>query len=124
MAEQLAAETRPLTVQKRENWDLVAESMVHVVEGARGTAKRIRSDDYRIAGKTGTAQVFSVGQDEEYDEETVAERMRDHALFVAYAPVEEPRIAVAVIVENGGHGSSVAAPIAREVMDAYLLEPR
>ena len=60
-------------------------------------------------------------QDEEYDEETVDEKLRDHALFVAFAPVEEPQIAVAVIVENGGHGGSVAAPIARRVMDRYLL---
>jgi penicillin-binding protein 2 len=59
---------------------------------------------------------------DEYDEETVAEKLRDHALFVSYAPADEPRIAVAVIVENGGHGSSVAAPIARRIMDAYLLE--
>jgi len=92
--------------------------MAQVVD--RGTAKRIRTDAYRIAGKTGTAQVFTVGQKESYRESQVSERMRDHALFVAFAPVEEPRIAVAVIVENGGHGGSVAAPIARQVIDAYL----
>ena len=60
---------------------------------------------YKVAGKTGTAQVFEVAQDEEYDEETVAEKLRDHALFISYAPADNPRIAVAVIVENGGHGS-------------------
>jgi penicillin-binding protein 2 len=101
--------------------DRVIHAMTQVVEGQRGTARRIRSDAYRIAGKTGTAQVFTVGQQERYREEEVAERMRDHALFVAFAPVEEPRIAVAVIVENGGHGGAVAAPIARAVMDSYLL---
>jgi penicillin-binding protein 2 len=95
--------------------------MVNVVEGARGTARRIATDDYRIAGKTGTAQVFTVKQDEEYDEDEIEEKMRDHALFVAFAPVEAPRIAVAVLVENGGHGGAVAAPIARRVMDRYLL---
>ena len=99
----------------------VIHAMTQVVEGKRGTARRIRTDAYRIAGKTGTAQVFTVGQKERYNEDEVAERMRDHALFVAFAPVEEPRIAVAVIVENGGHGGSVAAPIARKVMDSYLL---
>ena len=99
--------------------DLVIRSMIGVVE--RGTAKRIRSDAYRIAGKTGTAQVFTVGQTERYRESAVPERMRDHSLFVAFAPAEDPRIAVAVIVENGGHGGSVAAPIARRVMDAHLL---
>ena len=97
--------------------------MVAVTTGARGTAVRAaRGAAYTIAGKTGTAQVFTVGQDEEYDEETVAERLRDHALFVAFAPAEQPRIAIAVLVENGGHGSSAAAPIARAVFDAYLLE--
>jgi penicillin-binding protein 2 len=95
--------------------------MTEVVEGPRGTAKRIHTDRYRIAGKTGTAQVFTVAQDEEYDEEGLDKKLRDHALFIAYAPVEDPQIAVAVVVENGGHGGSVAAPIARAIMDAYLL---
>lgn len=114
-----SAHTVPVAFQ--QNWDDVRNGMLNVVEGARGTAKRIRSDRYRIAGKTGTAQVFTVAQDEEYDEETLEKKLRDHALFVAYAPVEDPQIAVAVVVENGGHGGSVAAPIARAIMDAYLL---
>ncbi|MEW7977593.1 MAG: penicillin-binding protein 2 [Candidatus Sedimenticola endophacoides] len=114
-----------LPVQTQKNWHNIVFAMSQVIEGLRGTAKRIRSDDYRIAGKTGTAQVFTVKQDEEYDEETIDKRMRDHALFIAFAPVEKPRIAVAVVVENGGHGGSVAAPIARRIMDQYLLgEPR
>ena len=96
--------------------------MLHVVEGPRGTARSIRSDAYQIAGKTGTAQVFSVAQEEEYDEATVAEKLRDHALFVGYAPADAPRIAVAVIVENGGHGGSVAAPIVKRIMEIYLQE--
>ena len=99
------------------------ESMINVVHGLRGTAHRIsRGIKYKVAGKTGTAQVFEVAQDEEYDEDEVIEKLRDHALFISYAPADNPRIAVAVIVENGGHGSSVAAPIARQIMDAYLLE--
>lgn len=105
-------------VSDRHQWRDVIEGMTQVVE--RGTAKRIRTAAYQIAGKTGTAQVFTVGQKESYRESQVPERMRDHALFVAFAPVDDPRIAVAVIVENGGHGGSVAAPIARKVMDAYL----
>jgi penicillin-binding protein 2 len=104
-----------------QHWRDVIYSMIQVVEGLRGTAKRIRSEEYRIAGKTGTAQVFTVKQEEEYDEETVAKRMRDHALFVAFAPADVPRVAVAVIVENGGHGGSVAAPIAKRIMDHVLL---
>lgn len=105
-------------VSDKHQWRDVIEGMTQVVE--RGTAKRIRTAAYQIAGKTGTAQVFTVGQKESYRESQVPERMRDHALFVAFAPVDDPRIAVAVIVENGGHGGSVAAPIARKVMDAYL----
>jgi penicillin-binding protein 2 len=105
-----------------QNLEHVIEAMADVVEGARGTARGIRTEEYRIAGKTGTAQVFTVKQDEEYDEEKVAKKMRDHALFIAFAPVKEPRIAVAVIVENGGHGGSVAAPIARRIMDLYLMD--
>ena len=110
-------------IQKLQNWEHVHKALVNVVHGLRGTAHRISQGlEYKVAGKTGTAQVFEVAQDEEYDEETVLEKLRDHALFVSYAPADDPLIAIAVIVENGGHGSSVAAPIARRIMDAYLLE--
>jgi penicillin-binding protein 2 len=112
-------ETIPIV--KPEHWDDVRTAMLHVTEGLRGTAKRIRTEHYRIAGKTGTAQVFTLGQDEEYDEDAISRKHRDHALFVAYAPAEDPQIAVAVIAENGGSGSGTAAPIARKVLDAYLL---
>ena len=73
-----------------------------------------------MAGKSGTAQVVEIYQGEEYDEEQLSELNRKHAWFIAFAPVEDPKIAVAVLVENGGGGSSVAAPVAREVIDAYL----
>ncbi len=110
-------------VVKPANWEHVHKAMINVVHGLRGTAHRIsRGLNYQVAGKTGTAQVFEIAQDEEYEEDEVHEKLRDHALFVAYAPADAPRIAVAIIVENGGHGSSVAAPIARRIMDAYLLE--
>jgi penicillin-binding protein 2 len=96
---------------------------VAVTSGPRGTALRAsRGALYSIAGKTGTAQVYSIGQTERYDAKTVAERLRDHALFVAFAPAEAPRLAIAVLVENGGAGSAVAAPIARAIFDAYLSE--
>ncbi len=104
------------------HWDQIIDAMTKVVEGLRGTARSIQNENYRIAGKTGTAQVFSIKQDEEYDEETVAKRRRDHALFIAFAPVEDPQIAIAVVVENGGHGGAVAAPIAKQIMDKYLLK--
>ena len=110
-------------VKDRQHWEEIIESMTAVVEDPRGTAKRIRSPHYRIAGKTGTAQVFTVKQDEEYDEDKISKKMRDHALFVAFAPVEDPRIAVAVLVENGGHGGAVAAPIAARLIGRYLGHP-
>ncbi len=108
-------------VENKKNWDYMVKSMAQVVEGRRGSARSIRSKDYRIAGKTGTAQVFSIKQGEEYDKENLAEHLRDHALFIAFAPIDDPKIAVAVIVENGESGGQVAAPVARKVMDAYLL---
>lgn len=112
----------PVELHHPEHWEMVRQAMHDVVHTLRGTAQAIGRDiAYTMAGKTGTAQVFGLGQDEEYDEENVAKRLRDHALFIAYAPVEDPRIAVAVVVENGGSGSSAAAPIARRVMDHYLV---
>jgi penicillin-binding protein 2 len=77
--------------------------------------------EYTSAGKTGTAQVVGIKQGEKYVESKVQERHRDHSLFIAYAPAEKPKIALAVIVENGGFGSRAAAPIARQVFDYYLL---
>ena len=111
-------------LQREKNWQHVHEAMVNVVHGLRGTAHYSigRNIQYKAAGKTGTAQVFEIAQDAEYVEADVIKKLRDHALFISYAPADNPRIAVAVIVENGGHGSSVAAPIARQIMDAYLLE--
>jgi penicillin-binding protein 2 len=76
---------------------------------------------YRVAGKTGTAQVIAIKQGEKYDEKKVSEYNRDHAWFIAFAPADKPRIALAVLAENGGHGGSTAAPIARKVLDYYLL---
>jgi len=103
-----------------EQWQTVFNGMVKTM--TVGTARGITRDvAYTIAGKTGTAQVFSVGQNERYVEKNVAERLRDHSWFTAFAPAENPKIAVAVLVENGGFGASAAAPIARKVMDAYLL---
>ena len=102
-------------------WDNVIEAMHDVMQGSRGTARAVGSGaPYEMAGKSGTAQVISIAQDEEYDEEELLERQRDHALFIAFAPLDDPRIAVAVVVENGSSGSGVAAPIAKAIMDAHL----
>lgn len=108
-------------IDNDQHWDAVLTGMHDVMQSVRGTAFAVgRNAPYEMAGKSGTAQVFSVAQEEEYEEEDVAELLRDHALFISFAPLENPRIAVAVVVENGSSGSRVAAPIARAIMDAYL----
>ncbi len=102
-------------------WDSVLGAMNQVMQGPRGTARAAGARaQYKMAGKSGTSQVISIAQDEEYDEEEIDERLRDHALFIAFAPLDSPQIAVAVIVENGSSGSRTAAPIARALMDQYL----
>jgi penicillin-binding protein 2 len=102
----------------------VRAAMVGVTEEAEGTARAaFLGAPYHTAGKTGTAQVVGIGQNEKYDERRVEERHRDHSLFVAFAPAEpgaQPKVALALLVENGGWGALAAAPIARQVLD-YLM---
>ena len=110
-----------ITITEQQHWDAVIKSMTDVVHSARGTARRIGADSpWTIAGKTGTAQVYGLKQEEKYDAESIPEELRDHALFIAFAPAEAPKIAVAVIIEHGGGGGSVAAPVARAILDGYL----
>ena len=108
---------------RKDRWDHMHKAMHRVLRGEWGTARATgwKLKGYEMAGKTGTAQVFGIAQDEEYDAETVAKKLRDHALFIAFAPLEDPEIVVAVIEENGEHGSAVA-PIAKSIMDKYLLK--
>ncbi len=102
-------------------WQHIIDSMRAVLQTPRGTAFATgRNTEYSFAGKSGTAQVFSVAQEDEYDDLELDERLRDHALFIAFAPIEAPRIAVAVVIENGDSGSSVAAPMARALVDNWL----
>ncbi|MCG8463944.1 MAG: penicillin-binding protein 2 [Xanthomonadales bacterium] len=101
------------------HWELVHSGMEMVVHGIRGTARAIAPSDYHMAGKTGTAQVYTQAEDQEYVEEEVAQHLRHNALFIAFAPVEDPQIAVAIVVEHGGSGSRSAAPVARAVIDAW-----
>jgi penicillin-binding protein 2 len=116
----------PLVVQDRitlkpENIDIVRRGMIDVTLPG-GTAASVGANaPYAIAAKTGTAQVIGIKQNAKYNANSIDERHRDHALFIAYAPADDPKIALAVIVENGGHGGSAAGPIARKVMDYYLL---
>ncbi len=109
-----------IKLKRESNWRHAIKGMVNVVHGLRGTARNSGYDlAFKMAGKTGTAQVFGIAQDAEYDEATIAKKLRDHALFIAFAPYKDPEIVVAVIAENGSHGSSVAAPIARKVIDEW-----
>ncbi|MDY6797320.1 MAG: penicillin-binding transpeptidase domain-containing protein, partial [Pseudomonadota bacterium] len=112
-----------ITLKDPNDWEYVVNAMENVMHGAKGTARYVgRGADYRMAGKTGTAQVFSLEEGEEYDADEVRERLRDHAMFVGFAPADDPRIAVSVIVENGGSGSGTAAPVARSLFDAWLSD--
>lgn len=107
------------------SWTLAKRGMESVVHGARGTARKVgQNAAYRIAGKSGTAQVVAIKQGERYNRNKLNERHRDHALFVAYAPADRPEIAVSVMIENGESGSGVAGPVAKQVMDAWLLDAK
>jgi len=106
-----------------QQWDLVISAMEEVVHDRHGTAyKASKGMGFHMAGKSGTAQVVGIAQDSEYESDKLAERHRDHALFVGFAPVDDPQIAVAVIVENGEGGSSEGAPVVRKVMESYLQQ--
>jgi penicillin-binding protein 2 len=114
-------ELPPVKVNDPTHWDVIIGGMVGVTNDWNGTARRLQvGAPYKIAGKSGTAQVFGIKQDAKYKESEVAERLRDHGLFIAFAPADDPKIAVAVVVENGRSGSGTAGPIARKVIDAYL----
>lgn len=118
----VAAETREVPL-RQENIDVIKRAMVGVTK--EGTSARIFAGaGYESAGKTGTAQVIGMKQNEKYVASNIAERHRDHALYIAFAPADKPTIALALIVENGGFGASAAAPIARKALDYYLLGKR
>ncbi|HYL72231.1 MAG TPA: penicillin-binding protein 2, partial [Candidatus Dormibacteraeota bacterium] len=118
-------EAAPVKGISAADWKVVIDAMVGTTQCARycGTAwVAFKGAAYQAAGKTGTAQVYTVAQGAKYNASTVPERLRDHAWFIAFAPADAPRIAVAVLVENAGWGASNAAPVARKMMDAYLLD--
>jgi len=121
----VAAEQLPsITIKNPNYWNDIVKAMVHVVHGPGGTAGRSGAGaKYKFAGKTGTAQVFSVAQNKTYNAARLAKKLHDHSLFVAFAPPNNPTIAIAVIVENAGGGSKVAAPLTRKLLDTYFLKP-
>ncbi len=115
-------EVRKLVLKNKENWDVVRGAMVEVIHGKSGTARSSKLDNgILFAGKTGTAQVSSVDRDLKRLSDEIPIHLRDHALFIGYAPAENPKIAIAVVVENGGSGSRVAAPIAKRVIDKFFV---
>jgi penicillin-binding protein 2 len=112
---------KPVGIGSDEEWQVVHDGMLAAVYGPGGTAYAVGlTSKYKIAGKTGTAQVVTIKQNESTKHINVDERKRDHAWFIAFAPADDPKIAVAVLVENGGFGAAAAAPIGRKVLDAYL----
>ncbi|HEY6454631.1 MAG TPA: penicillin-binding protein 2 [Steroidobacteraceae bacterium] len=115
-------EEKPVEGIAAQDWTTVIKAMMDTMTIPGGTGRvAFAKAAYTSGGKTGTAQVYTVGQNERYSAKTVAENLRDHAWFVAFAPAEQPRIAIAVLAENAGFGAGTAAPIARKVLDAYLL---
>jgi penicillin-binding protein 2 len=108
---------------KQDNIDVIKNAMAGVPR--EGTSRpAFLNAGYASAGKTGTAQVVALKKNEKYDARKIAERQRDHSLYVAFAPVDKPTIALAIIVENGGFGAAAAAPIVRKALDYYLLGKR
>ena len=118
----IGGESRPKVEASSDHWAAVIAGMMDTVHSSRGTAAAIaKGIQYTVAGKTGTSQVIGIAQDALYDEDEIDERHRHHGWFIAFAPVDDPKIAIAVLAENGG-GSSAAYPVARQVMDAWLLD--
>jgi len=110
-----------VSLNRASDWNKVHAAMVGVMHDAKGTGQRSGANSsYKMAGKTGTAQVLGIKQDGTYDAAKIAERFRDHGLYIGWAPAKDPVIAIAVIVENGGGGSSAAAPLARKMFDARM----
>lgn len=117
----LAPTKRRIPVNSEVNWDAVREGMRRVVHGARGTARALQPlVGFEMAGKSGTAQVVGIAEDQHYVQTEVAEHLRHHALFIAFAPVDHPAIVVAAVVEHGGGGSRQAAPVTKAVIEAWL----
>lgn len=115
----------PITGVPKRYWDLATEGMRLVNHGKKGTARRaFYNTEYISAGKSGTAQVFGLGEDEEYNADEIAEHLRDHALFTGFAPIDDPKLIVTMVLENAGGGSSQGGPVVRQIFDHYLVEQK
>lgn len=126
----LPKQNKPLPVEdsslvnliSKSNWQLAKQGMYRVMFGSRGTARKVYADaQYKAAGKSGTAQVYGLKNDEIYNADSIPEHLRDHALFIAYAPFDKPKIVLAIVLENGGGGSTNGGAVAKHILDYYLL---
>lgn len=115
----------PITNVDQKYWDIAKDGMYRVLFGTRGTARRaFYGAEYKAGGKSGSAQVFGLAEDQEYNAEELEEHLRDHALFTAFAPYEKPEVVVSMVLENAGGGSSNGGPVARKIFDHMLLKPK
>ncbi|UXI01908.1 penicillin-binding protein 2 [Photobacterium sp. TY1-4] len=114
----------PIDNVSPKHWQIAKDGMLRVLFGQRGTARRaFYGAEYKAGGKSGSAQVFGLAEDEEYNADELEEHLRDHALFTAFAPYEDPRVVVSMVLENAGGGSSNGGPVARKIFDHMLLKP-
>ncbi|NLJ93577.1 MAG: penicillin-binding protein 2, partial [Aeromonadales bacterium] len=112
----------PIELKNEDYWDVALKGMHRVINGREGTARRAFADThYTAAGKSGTAQVFSLAENQEYDHASTKELLRDNALFIGFAPYDDPEVVVSVVLENVGGGSTHAAPVARALLDLYMI---
>lgn len=124
VAQAQPADSGQIAINKITHWEQIIDSMVEVMHGKRGTARRHgRGLDFKVAGKTGTAQVFSLNEGD-YNADELDKRLHDHSLFIGFAPVKQPKIALAIIAENSGSGSKTAAPIGVKLIERYLHPER
>jgi penicillin-binding protein 2 len=119
---QAIKERRPIAIKDEHNWDVVLDAMYGTVNREGSARRAFKGANYISAGKTGTAQLVTIAQDEKYDAEKLSKENRDNAMYVGYAPYDKPQIALTVVLENAGHGSSNAAPIARKMMDNFFKD--
>ena len=126
----LPKQNKPLPIEdsslvnliSKNNWQIAKQGMYRVMFGSRGTARKVYADaQYKAAGKSGTAQVYGLKNDEIYNADSIPEHLRDHALFIAYAPFDKPKIVLAIVLENGGGGSTNGGAVAKHILDYYLL---
>ena len=119
---QAIKERRPIAIKDEHNWDIVLDAMYGTVNRKGSARKAFEGAHYISAGKTGTAQLVSIAQDEDYDATKLSKKNHDNAMYVGYAPYDKPQIALSVVLENAGHGGAEAAPIARKIMDNHFKD--